>query len=187
MIIFITGGARSGKSNKAEEIAKKYGQNVLYVATAKAFDSGMKDRIKKHKERRPKEWGTKEIYKNFIELEKDEEFLKADIILFDCLTLMVTNLMLDVDENYDEISMDRVNEIEKTIRNEVSDLIALINKYNKKMICVSNEVGMGLVPAYMMGNIFRDIAGRMNQLMAKESDNVIFMVSGLPINVKGEI
>lgn len=184
-MILITGGARSGKSSQAEELAKHYGGNILYVATAKAFDEGMKERIKKHRERRPKTWATLEQYRGFSLLPQQKDFCDAHVILLDCVTLMITNLMLDENIDYDKISMTEMNGLEEKIKREVQSLVDVCKVHQKKFIAVTNEVGMGLVPSYMMGNIFRDISGRINQLLAKESDCVIFMVSGLPLYVKG--
>ncbi|WP_240739428.1 bifunctional adenosylcobinamide kinase/adenosylcobinamide-phosphate guanylyltransferase [Marinitoga lauensis] len=183
MIILITGGARSGKSTYAQEYAKKIGKNILYIATAIPFDEGMKIRINKHKEARPKEWELIERYKDFDLLEKDPLFHSSDTIIFECMTLMVSNLLLEYDienENYNKI-----DEIENTIFNEVRKFISVIKKNNKNTIIVTNEVGMGIVPAYKLGNIFRDIAGRINQYLARNSDEVYITISGIPLKLKG--
>lgn len=186
MEILLTGGARSGKSRKAEELAKKFNEKVLYIATAKAFDQGMKARIEKHRKDRPKEWDTLEQYRDFQEISQNQQFENAKVILLDCVTLMVTNIMLEEEDDYEHLSNQRILEIEDTIKEELFYLMKAAKENGKHLICVTNEVGMGLVPSYMMGNIFRDIAGRMNQYLAEKSDHVIFMVSGLPLYVKGD-
>lgn len=183
-IILVTGGARSGKSTYAEELAKNRGEKITYIATAKAIDKDMEDRIKKHKNQRPKEWSTIEKYKDFQELELYNEFNNSDTILIDCITIMVTNLLFEDDIDFDNCDTDVIEEIEKKIFYEIDKLIDSINKNNKRAIIVTNEVGMGLVPSYRLGSIFRDIAGRVNQYLAKKSTEVYFTVSGIPIKIK---
>jgi len=181
-LTFITGGARSGKSHYAEKLAKESGEIVTYIATAIPFDEGMKARIKHHREQRPQEWETIEQYKNFSEIQNNQSFMKADVILLDCITIMVTNNMMDYDVDYDNCSMAVVEQVEAKIKKEIIELLKVCQ--NKKLIIVSNELGMGLVPAYKMGNYFRDIAGRMNQYIAAQADDAYFTVSGIPIALK---
>lgn len=183
-IVLITGGARSGKSTFAEEIVKKDEKNVIYIATAIAFDDGMKDRIKKHKSQRPKEWNTVEMYKDFGKLRENEDFLSSDIVLLDCVTLMVSNIMLDSRLDFDNCEIGEIDNLENSILNTIKELIKIIKKQDKMIIFVTNEVGMGLVPAYKMGNYFRDIAGRVNQYLAREANEVFLMVSGIAVKIK---
>lgn len=184
MIILITGGARSGKSSLGENKAKELGGQVAYIATAIAFDEGMKDRISKHKASRPKIWTTIERYRDFYELEKDKGFFESDVILLDCMTLMVSNILLESEIDFDNCSMEEVDCIEESIFKEVKWLLEVVLSYEKKLIIVTNEVGMGLVPSYRLGNIFRDIAGRVNQYLAKQADEVYFTVSGISLKIK---
>ncbi|HEY5557862.1 bifunctional adenosylcobinamide kinase/adenosylcobinamide-phosphate guanylyltransferase [Acetobacterium sp.] len=181
-LIFVTGGARSGKSTFAEKLAKEELTSVVYIATAIPFDDGMKDRIARHQEQRPALWETIEQYKNFETMKEDPAFKKAEIVLFDCLTVMATNNMLDFPIDYDTCSMDKVAEVEAAIKKEVETLLDVCK--DKMLILVSNEVGMGLVPAYKLGSYFRDIAGRMNQLVASRADEAYFTVSGIPMKLK---
>lgn len=181
-LIFITGGARSGKSSLAEKMAKEFKQEVVYVATAIAFDEGMKDRIERHQKQRPQEWKTIEAYHDFERMLKNKHFREAEIVLFDCLTVMVTNNMLDQEIDYDRSSMDQVAAVEAAIQLQVEKLLAVTQ--DKITIIVSNEVGMGIVPSYKLGSYFRDIAGRMNQLVAKSADEVYLTVSGIPVKIK---
>jgi len=181
-LIFITGGARSGKSTYAEKLARQTSKPVVYIATAIAFDDGMKDRIARHKEQRPENWETIEQYKSFESMKEEPAFKNAEVVLFDCLTVMTTNNMLDFPVNYDTCSMDQVAEIEEAIKIEVETLLAVCK--DKTLIVVSNEVGLGLVPAYKLGSYFRDIAGRMNQLVASCADEAYFTVSGIPMKLK---
>ena len=180
--IFITGGARSGKSTYAENLAKESLKPVVYIATAIAFDDGMKDRIAKHQDQRPDNWETIEQYKDFGTLADHPSFKKADIVLFDCLTVMTTNNMLDFQVDYDTCTMDTVSEVEESIKCEVERLLDVCK--DKTLILVSNEVGLGLVPSFKLGSYFRDIAGRMNQLVASRADKVYFTVSGIPMKLK---
>ena len=183
-LVLITGGARSGKSRFAEKIAKESEGKVVYIATAIPFDDQMKDRIKKHKTSRPREWVTIERYKDFKDLTINQVFLDSDLVLLDCITLMVSNLLMDSGLNFASCSMEKVGMLEKSIFEEIRDLLNLVELHDKKLILVSNEVGMGLVPPFRMGNIFRDISGRVNQHMAREAEEVYFMVSGIPMKVK---
>lgn len=182
--ILITGGARSGKSTFAEAKAKELGERIAYLATSIAFDEGMKDRIKKHKESRPQNWVTIEKYKDFNEMENNEEFLNADLILLDCITLLVSNQLLESKLDFEACSMLEVDEIEKNIFEQLEVLLEVLERNKKSLIAVTNEVGMGLVPSYRLGSIFRDIAGRVNQYLAQKSDEVYMTVSGIPIRIK---
>ncbi|WP_427339674.1 bifunctional adenosylcobinamide kinase/adenosylcobinamide-phosphate guanylyltransferase [Caloranaerobacter sp. DY30410] len=182
--ILITGGARSGKSTLAEKLAKELGKNVVYIATAIPFDEGMIDRIEKHRNSRPKEWVTIEKYRDFNELVYNKDFIEADTILLDCITLMITNLLLESGLDFDRCSMADVEKVEKSIIDEIEKLLFIIEKYNKRLIAVTNEVGMGVVPTFRLGNIFRDIAGRTNQYLARYAQDVYLTVLGIPIKIK---
>ena len=183
-LVMITGGARSGKSTFAEKELHDNYDRVGYIATAIAFDDGMKDRIKKHQDQRPDNWGTIEWYKGIENLKTSEVFRDYDVFLLDCLTLMVTNQMIDEPRDFDTMTMEEVNQLEQSIFQEVKALLALMKKEDKTLYVVSNEVGMGLVPAYKLGNYFRDIAGRMNQYVASLADDVHVLFSGIPMKIK---
>lgn len=183
-MILVTGGARSGKSSFAEDYVKKIGalDEVLYIATAIAFDEGMKNRIKKHRESRPKEWETLERYKDFAYFKDNNIYKNKKVILLDCMTLLISNLLLEYKGDFDKISEEEIDKLEEYIDQEVSDFLEAFS--DKKIVIVTNEVGMGLVPAYKLGSVFRDIAGRINQKIAKRADEVYFLVSGIPMKVK---
>lgn len=183
-ITFIIGGARSGKSTYAEKLANDFGKKVLYIATAIPFDEGMKARIKHHQESRPASWLTVEKDRDFHQLKHSEAFIKSEVVLLDCITVMVTNLMLDMCDDYDGIKQEELTEIELKIQKEVDTLLDVGKKLNKELIIVSNEVGLGVVPAYKLGNYFRDIAGRINQRLAEKSNQAFFVVSGMPLKIK---
>lgn len=183
-IHLVLGGARSGKSAYAEQLAKNLSNKVLYVATALITDDDMAERIRKHRESRPGNWPTAERYKQFHELKNNLDFESSEVILLDCLTLMMTNLMFDSDLDYDQATSEQIDEKESFIKYEIDGLIDLVKQNHKTLIIVSNEVGLGLVPAYKLGNYFRDISGRMNQHVARIADEAVFMVSGLPMKLK---
>ena len=170
-IILILGGARSGKSTYALELAKKY-KKVAFIATCQGLDKEMRERIKLHKETRPKHWKT---FEEPLELAKLLGRMNKgfDCILIDCLTLLVSNLILS-------------GESQEQVLNKIKGILAALREIEAKIILVSNEVGLGIVPDNKLGRVFRDIAGKANQLIAKEAQEVYFAVSGIPMKIKGE-
>ncbi|MBZ9687169.1 bifunctional adenosylcobinamide kinase/adenosylcobinamide-phosphate guanylyltransferase [Clostridium estertheticum] len=183
-IVLITGGARSGKSTYAEKLAKEEKGEVLYIATSIPFDDEMKDRVKKHKQRRPANWRTFEGYKNLKQVFYNED-MHFDTILLDCITIMVTNLMFDsAGDNFDDLNNEEIDTMESEILLEVSDFISEVEKSAKTTIIVTNEIGSGIVPEYKMARVFRDIAGRVNQYIASRAQEVHLVVCGIPIKIK---
>lgn len=181
-LTFITGGARSGKSTYAEKIAKESNKKIAYVATSIPFDDGMKNRIRKHRAQRPKEWATIEKYRDFDEVTQLQDYQEADLLLVDCVTVMINNLMFYSGLDFDTCEVDQVDVLEKEILAEVKKLVDLSDE--KDMIIVTNELGMGLVPAYKMGSYYRDIVGRINQYIASRAEDVYFVVSGIQMKIK---
>lgn len=184
MITVVTGGARSGKSSFGESILKDEPE-VLYIATSIPFDQEMKDRVKKHRDQRPSHWHTLESYKNFqAEFEK---ILGGNIayngVIVDCITIMISNILL---ENLSDDGNDDYDLIEQKVMFEIDDLIKGLRRFNCKVVIVTNEVGSGIVPENKLSREFRDIAGRVNQRLAKEADEVYLVVSGIPVRIKGE-
>lgn len=171
-IILILGGARSGKSAYALSLAKKY-KKVAFIATCQGLDKEMRQRIKLHKESRPKHWETFEEPRELTELlgKMDNSF---DCIVIDCLTLLVSNLILAANS-------------QKQIIDKIQESLLVLNKKKARIILVSNEVGSGLVPANKLGREFRDIAGKVNQIVASRANQVLFMVAGLPMNIKKKL
>ncbi|MDP2910837.1 MAG: bifunctional adenosylcobinamide kinase/adenosylcobinamide-phosphate guanylyltransferase [Candidatus Omnitrophota bacterium] len=169
-ITLILGGARSGKSTYAVSLAKKH-KKVAFIATCQPLDKEMRERILLHKESRPRNWKTFEEPKDIGGLlgKIGNEF---DCIIIDCLTLLISNLMLT---GYKE----------KEVLRKIEAMLVILKKNKAKVIIVSNEVGMGLVPANKLGRDFRDIAGKVNQAAAEESDDVFFTISGIPMKIKG--
>jgi len=169
-ITFILGGARSGKSSYAVKLAGVHKGKVAFIATCQALDSEMKKRIRLHKASRPKPWKSFDAPKLEILVLKDI-CAKFNVIIIDCLTLLVSNLIL---------SGVKENDVEKKIKSALE----ILSKNNAECIIVSNEVGLGIVPNNKTARDFRDVAGRINQIVAQEADKVIFMVSGIPLMVK---
>ncbi len=181
-IIYITGGARSGKSTLAEKIALDNYKDRIYLATAIPYDAEMKDRIKKHHNQRGDNWTTVEGYKN---LEKKLEKVESkEVVLLDCLTNMVSNLLLENSVDWDMVTPTEVNKMEDDIMKEIENLLEYIRGYSGDFIIVSNELGLGLVPPYPLGRYFRDISGRINQKIAKNSHEAYMVVSGLKVQLK---
>ncbi|MBR3622576.1 MAG: bifunctional adenosylcobinamide kinase/adenosylcobinamide-phosphate guanylyltransferase [Selenomonadaceae bacterium] len=172
-IVLITGGARSGKSEFAERYAKKFGKIVSYIATAEIYDDEMRARVDLHKKRRPREWKTYECPKDaHIAIEEAGKY--SDLILFDCLTVYLSNLILSMEDNIDETKVNQAIDL----------LIAAAKKISAATVFVTNEVGAGIVPENKLARIFRDMAGRVNQKMASNADDVYLVVSGCAIDLK---
>ncbi len=183
-LMLVTGGARSGKSTYAEAAARDSGLTVGYIATGVATDADMSARIERHRAQRPAEWPTFEMYRGFSALEQDARFDACGLLLLDCLTILVTNHMMDSGLDFDTCSMDEADRLEESIAAEVDALLDLTARRGKRLIIVTNEVGMGVVPAFRMGNLFRDMAGRMNVRVSRRADEVVCMISGLPLRLK---
>lgn len=169
-ITFILGGARSGKSSYTLALSKKLGKKAAFIATCEPKDREMRKRIALHKNNRPAHWKTFEESDDLISLLKDIGG-KFDVIIIDCLTLMISNLILKGLK-------------ESAIESKIKKMLDVLKKIDSQSIIVSNEVGLGIVPKNKLARDFRDIAGRTNQIVAAKSDNVFFLVSGLPWKIK---
>ncbi len=176
-LTFILGGARSGKSRYAEELAAAGDKSVLYVATAVPFDDEMAERIKRHRAERPSHWHTLEAPAQIGTAVADSKS-DADVVLVDCLTVLANNVIVPLPEPVS------IEVAESALNVEIDQLLAAFAASNADWIIVSNEVGLGIVPAYPLGRVYRDALGRANQRLAAAADRVIFMVSGLPLVVK---
>jgi len=174
--IFVLGGARSGKSCFAQDLAGKLGNKVLFVATGEALDEEMKARISQHQKARPKSWRTLEAAINTGK-QIEKRIGDAEVVIIDCLTLLVSNVLGD-EPDYERA--------EEQLTTEISELVACMNKLNANFVIVSNEVGMGLVPETKLGRTYRDLLGKANQLVASHADEVYFMAAGIPAKVKGD-
>ena len=177
----IVGGARGGKSRFAQELAEKSGESVLFVATAEAGDEEMRRRIEKHRESRPASWRTLEATSNLAD-RIGQETSGERVILIDCITLLVSNILGEHGNRGGEQADEAL--IEEKVTAEIRELIEFIDHSNARFIIVSNEVGLGLVPANQLSRFYRDILGRANQLLAQHADEVYLMVCGLPMPLK---
>jgi adenosylcobinamide kinase/adenosylcobinamide-phosphate guanylyltransferase len=183
-LTLVLGGARSGKSSHAEMLAAAYAQ-VLYVATAEAWDDEMVARIAAHKAQRPAHWRTLEVTHAvgaaIASATAANTEAAAQVVLLDCLTLLANNVIITLAEGASEA------EATAALMAEVDGLLAAYNTGAADWIIVSNEVGLGIVPAYPLGRIYRDALGRANQRLAAQADRVIFMVAGIPMIVKTSV
>ena len=192
--ILMLGGARSGKSTFAQGMAAKLGKKVLFVATAEPLDREMASRVAEHKRMRPKNWRTLEIDTRVGQNLKSQ-IGDADVVLLDCITLLVSNILtkrdgkplsspLTVEDESGGESAEAIRKAEKQVRAEMEELLDCIDKHEGDFIVVSNEVGLGLVPDNKLGRVYRDLLGKANQLLAQHASEVYFMVSGIPVKIK---
>ena len=173
--IFVTGGTRSGKSAFAEKLALEFGQPLGYLATAQAHDGEMDERIRRHQERRGKDWQTMEEPLLLPQVLRDYDgAYKA--ILIDCLTLWLSNLLM-LHEYLGARAEERILE-------DVRILAETLRGMSTPVIIVSNEVGMGIVPESRMGRLFRDLAGQANQIIAAAANEAWLVVSGISVKLK---
>lgn len=181
-LTFVLGGARSGKSRHAQElaVAEAGDRPVLFVATAQAGDDEMRQRIARHQQDRPAHWRTVEEPLAVADVLRRET--DAGVILIDCLTFFVTShLLRSGDAAQCEADAWDVAGTERA----VAELIEAAQSVSPKVILVSNEVGLGLVPETALGRVWRDVAGRANQQAAAGAKRVLFLMAGLPLTVKG--
>ena len=170
-LIFITGGARSGKSRLAEELAAHFGAPLGYLATGQAGDPEMSARIARHQARRGADWQTMEEPLQVLPvLQGHDGYFSA--ILMDCLTLWLSNLLLHHNEPAPALAA-------------IRELIAALPGLKTPLIIVSNEIGMGIVPDNPLARTFRDLAGEANEMLAAVADEVYVTFSGLPLKLKG--
>jgi len=177
-LVFILGGARSGKTTYAQRLAQEMGgDRVLFVATAEGKDAEMEERIAAHQQSRPAAWRTLEAPRNAGRMIASE-IGDASVVLVDCLTLLVSNTILVLGEDPDP------RQAEAAVRAEISALLALPPKSSATFIIVSNEVGLGLVPPYPLGRVYRDLLGLANQMVAAQAQRVYWMVAGIPLDLR---
>lgn len=178
-LILILGGARSGKSAEAVRMARerRNGQ-VLYVATAEPGDDEMRLRIDKHRAERPPHWHTLEAPRNIGQAIGRQSHAYTTIIV-DCLTLLVSNLLIDEPDPYAEAVQDSVIQEVEAIVQATEEMPSA-----SQLIIVSNEVGTGLAPLTPIGRAFRDLVGQANQALGAAADRAVLMVAGLPLTLK---
>lgn len=183
-VVLILGGARSGKSARAQEMASRLGRRVTYVATAEPGDEEMRQRIQAHRAARPEGWRTVEEPLDLRSAVRDA-VSDSDVVLVDCLTLWVSNRLcrLPVEGAKGEWARAAVGLAEE-LEAEVSDVARVARSGDTTLLLVSNEVGLGLVPPTPLGRLYRDLLGSVNRRLAREADQVLLMVAGLAVDVK---
>ncbi|MDR2549663.1 MAG: bifunctional adenosylcobinamide kinase/adenosylcobinamide-phosphate guanylyltransferase [Desulfobulbus sp.] len=183
-ILLVTGGARSGKSSFAERLVTGLGPDIAYIATAKALDEEMIDRIAQHRHQRPAAWHTHEA-PDFPSQVIADQGQCCDGLLLDCLTVLTTNKILAQSVDWDHPAMARLKEVEAAVMVEIEAIVAAASASRADVVAVTNEVGCGIVPGSSMARFFRDCAGRVNQRMAAAAAEVYLVVSGIPVRIKG--
>lgn len=183
-LIFVVGGARSGKSRFAQQLAAGLGGEVVYIATAEARDDEMKERIAAHRRARPESWRTVEAPLELAEALHSCRG-KAEVILVDCLTVFISNLLMKTtgflgERDNPEIDRALTGQVEA----EISEVIKAATESAAHVIVVSNEVGQGLVPPYKLGRFYRDMVGWANQRLAAAADKVYLVHCGLALELK---
>ncbi|QEN07517.1 bifunctional adenosylcobinamide kinase/adenosylcobinamide-phosphate guanylyltransferase [Oceanispirochaeta crateris] len=181
-MIFVLGGVKSGKTswaeNRAAQWALRNNGTVVYLASARAWDDEMKLRIHRHKLSRPKEWETIEEPLHITDVLKGTDFSSKHIVLFDCLTLWMTNLLMELGDKFSQ------EEAEDHILKAISEFLEASNTFPGEIIVISNQVENGLISPNFLGRIFQELAGRSHQMIARESKEVIQMIAGLPQRIK---
>ena len=182
-ITFILGGARSGKSSFAINLAKEKSDKVAYIATASPTDEEIIERIRIHKSSRPNSWLTVEKSENIAAAINDLPDT-INLVIIDCLTYLTFNILNRW--HWDGSITDTKNTVQAELKvmKEADHLISSINKSRANFILISNEVGLGLVPPYPLGRVFRDVMGRFHQMITANSSEVYMLIAGIPMRLK---
>jgi len=170
-IVLFTGGARSGKSRCAERYAARLSEQIVYIATATPGDDEMRERITNHRARRPTTWHT--IEAPIAVANALNDLTAGTVVLLDCLSLLVSNLLL-ANESVPE----------PAIHHEITSLLSTVSSRNLTLIAVTNEVGMGIVPAYPLGRRYRDLLGWVNQQVAAAAREVYLVTCGIAVELR---
>jgi adenosylcobinamide kinase / adenosylcobinamide-phosphate guanylyltransferase len=172
-VTLVLGGVRSGKSRFAQQIARK-GSKVVFIATAKPIDDEMRMRIARHRQSRPQQWSTMEVP---LDLDAAVANLRDEqqLAIVDCLTVYLANVMSEVVGDH------------SAIRESIDRLCAALREARSPLVLVSNEVGSGVHAPTALGRHYCELLGELNQRVAEVADNVVFMVAGVPLAVKGQL
>ena len=170
-VTLVLGGVRSGKSRYAQQLAEQ-SRRVMFVATAKISDEEMQKKIARHREERPADWTTVEEPLELTRVLTHQQ-VDCDVIVVDCLTIFAANLLEEEGDNDDAIEQ------------RIEGFCAALQSAACSVVLVSNEVGSGVVPAYSSGRRYRDLLGEINQRVAQIADDMVLMVAGLPLALKG--
>ncbi|UUW09296.1 bifunctional adenosylcobinamide kinase/adenosylcobinamide-phosphate guanylyltransferase [Flavobacterium plurextorum] len=169
MIYLITGGERSGKSGYAQSLALQLTNNPIYVATARKWDSDFQNRIDRHQKDRDERWTNIEEEKYLSKID-----FSGKVALIDCVTLWLTNFFVD-----------HKNNVDLSLEEAKKEFLLLAEQKNTSIIIVTNEIGMGVHASTEIGRKFTELQGWMNQFLASKADEVVLMVSGIPVKIKG--
>lgn len=190
MLVLVTGGARSGKSGFAEAYAAEWGDTGYYIATGQALDEEMEERIALHRTKRELDgtifWHTLEeplaLADALRALDREADTTGSQVVLVDCLTLWLTNLLLTEEEP----EWDKAARLRAAQRAEaaIDELIQRLLKTRHHVLLVTNEVGSGIVPEYPLGRLYRDLAGAMNRRLAAVCQEVYLVTAGIPVELK---
>jgi adenosylcobinamide kinase/adenosylcobinamide-phosphate guanylyltransferase len=187
-VTLVTGGARSGKSSYAERRVARHPE-VLYIATAQASDAEMRERIAHHRAHRPANWTTWERHRGFDALAQAGSPFNPAVhrsILLDCLGNLLMGIMFDELSDTDTCPSADFEHLEALAVRELDHLLGFVRARRLQLIVVTNEIGLGLVPADRMSRFYRDILGRLNSRLAADADEVVFLVSGIALVLKAE-
>jgi adenosylcobinamide kinase/adenosylcobinamide-phosphate guanylyltransferase len=169
MLYLITGGERSGKSTYAQNLALQLSNSPIYVATARKWDDDFQNRIDRHQQERDERWTNIEKEKYLSEIDFSQK-----VALIDCVTLWLTNFFVD-----------NQNDVDLSLEEAKKEFLAITNQKNTTLIIVTNEIGMGVHAQTHIGRKFTELQGWMNQFLASKADEVVLMVSGIPVKIKG--
>ena len=169
MIYLITGGERSGKSSYAQNLALQLSNSPLYIATARKWDADFQNRIDRHQQERDERWTNIEEEKHLSKID-----FSGKVALIDCVTLWLTNFFVD-----------HKNDVDLSLEEAKKEFLLIANQENATLIIVTNEIGMGVHAETHIGRKFTELQGWMNQFLASNADEVVLMVSGIPVKIKG--
>lgn len=177
-IILVTGGARSGKSSLALNLAEKAGAKRLFIATCPNLDEEMNDRVARHQEeRKGRGWDTAEIETDLETFLSDIVVTDYDVVLIDCLTLWINNLLYNAETEGKKID-------DAKVRQRCEAWLSEAEKFPGTVICVTNEVGLGIVPENKTARLYRDLVGTCNQAVGRVADQVVLVSCGIPLYMK---
>ncbi|HZT08206.1 MAG TPA: bifunctional adenosylcobinamide kinase/adenosylcobinamide-phosphate guanylyltransferase [Chloroflexota bacterium] len=192
-VVLVLGGARSGKSAYAQRLAQR-SPPVLFVATATPGDAEMRVRIEAHRSARPSTWTTLEAPLSLAHAISARGIVRGTVLV-DCLTLLVSNHLMagtrgadaepgDREHLPNDVRVEEMVDVSSRIQSEIHELLRVTARAKANLVAVSDEVGMGIVPSYQSGRVFRDLLGMANQQLAGVADSVYLMVAGIPVDLK---
>ena len=187
-IILVTGGISSGKSAFAEDLVTKISQDkscsCTYIATASVYDDEMREKVRLHQQaRQDKNWSTLEAYKNLGQIVANDDF-DHGILLLDCLTMMVSNIIFEDDMDFDGLDQDKCRLKEDLVLNEIRDFVKSVRDKDLDLVLVTNEIGLGGISYNKLSRFYTQLVGRSNQYIASQSDQVYMVVSSIGERIK---